>query len=100
MLNEIIAELGDNYNTSDSAVLEQIIDDTTSNALFISNRSNTVLNVDLLKPEIKQSVISQYLRRGTEDTTSLNESGKSSSFVNYIEQLENNIIKNGKRVVK
>lgn len=100
MLNEIIAELGDNYNTSDSTVLEQIIDDTTSNALFISNRSDTVLNRDLLKPEIKQSVITQYLRRGTEDTTSLSESGKSSSFVNYIEQLENNIVKNGKRVVK
>ena len=36
MLNEIIAELGENYNADDEALLEQIIDETTSNALFIS----------------------------------------------------------------
>ena len=100
MLNEIIAELGDNYNSNDEALLEQIIDETTSNALFISNRSNIVQNRDLLKPEIKQSVITQYLRRGTEDTKSLGESGRSSTFVDYMEQLKNNIVKNGKRVVK
>ena len=99
MLNEIIAELGENYKSSDEALLEQIIDETTSNALFISNRSNTVLNRDLLKPEIKQSVISQYLRRGTEDVKSLGQSGLSSSYVDYVDQLRNNIVKNGKRLV-
>ena len=99
MLNEIIAELGENYNAEDEALLEQIIDETTSNALFISNRVDTVYNRDLLKPEIKQSVISQYLRRGTEDVTSLSQSGLSSSYVDYVDQLRNNIVKNGKRVI-
>ena len=99
MLNEIIAELGENYNTDDRAVLESIIDETTSNALFISNRQDTVLNRDLLKPEIKQSVISQYLRRGTEDVNSLSQAGLSSSYVDYVDQLRKNIVKNGKRLV-
>ena len=99
MLNEIIAELGENYNSDDRALLEQIIDETTSNALFISNRNDTVLNRDLLKPEIKQSVISQYLRRGSEDVTSLGQSGLSSSYVDYVDQLRNNIVKNGKRLI-
>ena len=97
MLNEIIAELGENYNTDDRAVLESIIDETTSNALFISNRQDTVLNRDLLKPEIKQSVISQYLRRGTEDVNSLSQAGLSS--IDYVDQLRKNIVKNGKRLV-
>lgn len=99
MLNEIIAELGENYNASDRAVLESIIDKTTSNALFISNRNDTVYNRDLLRPEIEQSVISQYLRRGTEDVTSLGQSGLSSSYIDYVDQLRQNIIKNGKRVI-
>lgn len=99
MLNEIIAELGENYKSSDEALLEQIIDETTSNALFISNRQDTVLNRDLLKPEIKQSVISQYLRRGTEDVNSLSQAGLSSNYVDYVNQLRQNIIKNGKRIV-
>lgn len=99
MLDEIIAELGENYNVDDRAVLESIIDETTSNALFISNRNNTVYNRDLLKPEIKQSVISQYLRRGAEDVASLSQAGLSSSYVDYMDQLRQNIVKNGKRLI-
>ena len=99
MLDEIIAELGENYDANDRALLEQIIDETTSNALFISNRNDTVYNRDLLKPEIKQSVISQYLRRGSEDVTSLGQSGLSSSYIDYMEQLRQNIVKNGKRLI-
>ena len=53
MLNEIINELGDNYNTSDNSVLETILDEVTANALAISNREDTIDNKLLLKQEIK-----------------------------------------------
>ena len=53
MLNEIINELGDNYNTSDTSVLESILDEVTANALTISNREETIDNKLLLKQEIK-----------------------------------------------
>ena len=96
MIEEIIAELGDNYNTSDSEVLETILDEVTTNALFISNRSDYK---DLTR-EIKECVKTIYLQRGAEDTKSLSQSGISSTYKDAFEELRNNIIKNGKRVVK
>lgn len=94
MLEEIKNNLANNYRGDDN-VLQQIIDDITSVALSISNRKNT----DDLKPEIKNCVISIYLQRGSEDTTSKSESGISSTYVDAIEKMRNDIIKNGKRVI-
>lgn len=94
MLGEIKNNLAENYRGDDN-VLQQIINDVTSQALFISNRKN----VDILKPEIKRCVISIYLQRGSEDTTNKSESGISSTYVDAIEKMRSDIIKNGKRVI-
>lgn len=96
MLEEIIAELGENYNTADEEVLEKILDEATTNALFISNRSNS----EELTREIKECVKTIYLQRGAEDTKSLSRNGISSTYKDAFEKLRNDIIKNGKRVVK
>ena len=97
MLNEIINELGDNYNSSDTSVLETILDEVTANALTISNREETIDNKLLLKQEIKNCVKGIYLQRGAEGLNSLSERGISSSFNDCIEKLRNDIIRNGKR---
>jgi len=96
MIDEIIAELGENYNTADEEVLESILNEVTTNALFISNRSE----YKPLSREIKECVKTIYLQRGVEDTKSLSRSGISSTYKDAFEQLRNDIIRNGKRVVK
>ena len=97
MLNEIINELGDNYNTSDASVLESILDEVTANALTISNREETIDNKLLLKQEIKSCVKGIYLQRGAEGLNSLSERGTSSNFNDCMDRLRNDIIRNGKR---
>ena len=97
MLNEIINELGDNYNSSDMSVLEEILEEVTANALTISNKADTIDNKLLLKTEIKACVKGIYLQRGAEGLNSLSERGISSSFNDCMEKLRNDIIKNGKR---
>ena len=97
MLNEIINELGDNYNTNDMSVLESILDEVTANALTISNREETIDNKLLLKQEIKACVKGIYLQRGAEGLNSLSERGTSSNFNDCMDKLRNDIIKNGKR---
>lgn len=96
MLEEIKNNLAENYRNDDN-VLQQIIDDVTADALSISNRAIT--DTDLLRPEIKKCVISIYLQRGSEDSSSKSESGVSSTYIDAIEKLRNDIIKNGKRVI-
>lgn len=96
ILNEIKADLADNYR-NDEAVLESILNDIITNALFLSNRKNTDDNIEILKSEIKKAVKSIYLQRGGEGTTGLNENGTSSSFTNALEELEKDIVRNGKR---
>lgn len=98
ILEQLKRDLSENY-LDDKEVLFDILEDTIEEALSISNRTLTLTNVQLLKPEIKKCVKALYLQRGTEDTCSLNESGKSSSFINAYEELRNNIIKGGKRVM-
>ena len=97
MLEEIIAELGDNFNSSDESVLENILDNVTANALTISNRADTIEEKLFLKPEIKACVKGIYLQRGAEGLNSLSQSGVSSTFNDSIDKLRNDIIKNGKR---
>ena len=97
MLEEIIYELGDNYNSDDESVLEEILEEVTANALTISNRGNTEQNKDFLKHEIKTCVKGIYLQRGAEGLTNLSERGTSSAFNDCMDKLRNDIIKNGKR---
>lgn len=97
MINEIINELGDNYNSDDESVLNNILEEVTANALTISNLSNNIRNQEYLKQEIKSCVKGIYLQRGSEGLKSLNQSGTNSSFNDCIEKLRNDIIRNGKR---
>ena len=94
-ITKIKNNLGSNYyDTTD--VLSGIYDDVNANALFISNRTDN----EILETEIIQCCKSLYLQRGVEDTSSLSESGKSSTYIDAVEKMRNDIIKNGKRRLK
>lgn len=93
LLRKIIADLASNFVPNDEIVLEDILTDVTSCALDISNRES----IKGLEYEIKKCVKSIYLQRGTEDVNSLNQSGRSASYVNPMEIMRNDIIKSGKR---
>ena len=89
----IIEDLGANYK-NDQDVLQNIIDEVTSIASNISNRSN---DDEMLYPYIKTAVKSIYLTRGGEGLNSISESGKSLGFNDAIEKMRNDIIKSGLR---
>lgn len=97
MINEIINELGDNYNSDDRSVLEEILEEITTNALTISNCENSAKNIEYLKREIKTCVKGIYLQRGSEGLENLSQSGINSSFNDCMDKLRNDIIRNGKR---
>ena len=97
MLDEIITELGDNYNSDDRSVLEEILEEITTNALTISNIENSSKNIEYLKQEIKSCVKGIYLQRGSEGLKSLSQNGTNSSFNDCMDKLRNDIIRNGKR---
>lgn len=100
MLQEIKEDLAENFRTNDEGVLQNIIDNVTENALFISNREDTPQNRNILKYEIKECVKGIYLQRGAEDISSLSESGRSSSYKDCMEQLRHHIIRNNKRLFR
>lgn len=95
MLNKIIRQLGDNYDIKDNQVLLDLIDEVTYSALSFTNR--TINDIEDLEDNIKRCVIAKYLQRGGEGSTSLNEMGKSSSFYDPIERMQQELIKEGKR---
>lgn len=90
---KIIEDLGANYK-NDQDVLQNIIDEVTSIASNISNRSN---DDEMLYPYIKTAVKAVYLCRGGEGLSSISESGKSLSFDDIIAKMRNDIIKAGLR---
>lgn len=98
MLEEIKKDLADNFQAGDEDILRQIIDETTTDALSISNRKNTSENIQLLESDIKKCVKSKYLQRGAEGSNSLRDGGKSTSFTNPMEIMRIEIVKAGKRV--
>lgn len=98
MLEEIKKDLADNFQVGDEEVLRQYIDETTTDALSISNRKKTPDNIRLLESDIKKCVKSKYLLRGSEGSNSLSDSGKSTSFNNPTEIMRIEIVKAGKRV--
>ena len=98
MLAEIITALGENYNTSDSQYLEDLIDEITYSALSISNKT-TINDNNALQMIVKRAVIEKYLQRGGEGFSSINEMGKSASLVDPIEKMRQDIIKEGLRKI-
>lgn len=99
MLEEIKEDLADNFQQGDDEVLQKYIDETTLDALSISNRENTARNIRLLTSDIKKCVKAKYLLRGSEGSKSLSDSGKSTSFENPDEIMRIEIVKAGKRVI-
>lgn len=97
MIEQIITELGDNYNNADNSLLEEMINDMELIAKNISNRANLD---GILNPYIKKSVKSAYLLRGNEGMNSRNEGSISTTYEDIQEKLRNDIIKNGLRLLK
>lgn len=97
MLEQIKANLGENYIEGTQDVLEDIINDMTSIACDVSNRQKTD---EKLFPYIKKAVKSEYLTRGAEGLLSKTEGSQSSSFEDIIDKMRSNIIKNGVRRLK
>ena len=92
---KIIDDLGANYR-GDEEVLKDILSEVTSIASDISNNKDT----EKLFPYIKKAVKAIYLTRGAEGLKSRGEGSISSSFEDIIEELRNDIIKNGLRRLK
>lgn len=104
VLQKIIARLGDNYKSTDQAVLINILDDVITQASYISNREIDLeaandYNFSLLTPEIINATVIAYQTRGVESVVNQSELGQSNTFVDYTDKLRNDIIKNGKRVI-
>lgn len=100
--NEIIAELGEMYNTSDSAVLKEILNDVITDALYVSNRqykSDKEEQLNVLKSNIKKAVKTIYLQRGTEDATAETQSGISKTYDIAMETMKQDIIRQNKRLL-
>ena len=96
MLDQVIRQLGDNYDRNDNQVLLDLIDEATYSALSFTNRTkldNSMENI------VKRCVIAKYLQRGGEGSTSLNELGASSSFYDPIERMQQELLKEGKRKI-
>lgn len=96
MLNEIKKRLAENYRNDDE-VLSILIDEATTIALSISNRSNNQKNVEILKPYIIECVIGDYLSRGGEGLNSLSEGGVSSNLKDNHAEMRDKIIRDGLR---
>lgn len=95
-IEKIKSDLGANYR-NDEDVLKDILEEVTSIASDISNRTK---DDEKLFPYIKKAVKAEYLARGAEGLTSRNEGSVSSSFEDIVDKLRNNIIKSGLRRIK
>lgn len=93
---KIIKDLSSNYR-EDKEVLQDIFEEVSSIASDISNRKKEDEN---LYPYIKKATKAIYLIRGAEGIKSSSEAGVTNSYDDIIEELRNNIIKNGLRRLK
>lgn len=106
LLSSIVADLGSNYQESDSALLGAILDEVVDDALRVSGRifmaqtdEGMSAQLDVLSSNIRKAVKSIYLLRGAEDVKSQSESGISSTYENAVETMTYDIIRTGKRVL-
>ncbi len=106
--NSIIADLGANYQESDSELLGALLDEVINDALIISNRQYTLdieseetleKQITILASEIRLCVKSIYLQRGSEDVSSISQLGISSVFEDAKRKMREDIIKGNKRVL-
>lgn len=100
--NEIIAELGEMYDTADNVVLRGILEDVITDALYVSNRqykSDKEKQLTILKSNIKKATKTIYLQRGTEDSTSETQNGISKTYDIAMETMRQDIIRQNKRLL-
>lgn len=97
MLEDIIEELGANFQKGTEDVLQKIIDRMTSIA---SNTSNRNKDDEKLIPYIENASRSEYLTRGAEGLLSRTEGSISSSYKDIIKEMRTNIICDGVRRLK
>lgn len=88
LLEKIKLQLGDNYNETSENLLNSLIDDYTELA---SNYSNRGTDDEMLIPYVKTAVISAYLRRGKEGSSSSNVGGMSDNFSDIEDKLKHDI---------
>ena len=96
MLDQVIRQLGDNYDRNDNQVLLDLINEVTYSALSFTNRTKLDKSMESI---VKRCVIAKYLQRGGEGSMSLNELGTSSSFYDPIERMQQELLKEGKRKI-
>ena len=94
MKEEIIAELGANYNEADSEIIDYLIQDVTTIATRISNLSSSD---ERLIPYIKEAVKGKYLARGAEGLKHRNEGSISTDLLDIEDKLRQDIIRGGLR---
>lgn len=106
LLSSIVADLGSNYQESDSELLGALLDEVVDDALRVSGRifmaqtdEGMSAQLDVLSSNIRKAVKSVYLLRGAEDVKSQSESGVSSTYENAVETMTYDIIRTGKRVL-
>ena len=93
LIDEIILELGDNYQ-EDKQNVENIFQRTATIASQISHLPE---NDEKLFPYIKEAVKAKYLSRGAEGLKSRQEGSISSSYDDVDKKLRQDIISNGLR---
>ena len=91
--------LGPIYKSEDEKVFSEIGNTVITEAIITANRSETPEHLEILQGICIECIIIAYENRGNESVKSQSELGQSNSYVNWMEYLETNIIKKGKRLV-
>ena len=108
LLQQIMADLGDNFTEQDTVVLGDILEDVIEDALLMSNRDAKANASDeamatqlkILSSNIKRAVKTIYLQRGVEDVNSNSQSGLSNTYDVAMERMLADILRQNKRVLK
>ncbi len=107
LYEEIVRDLGVNFNEEDGNVLHDLIDDVIEDALLMSNRNVKVISeetkeahVIILASNIKKAVKTIYLQRGIEDVKSNSQSGLSNTYDDAMETMLRDIVRQNKRILK
>lgn len=90
-------KLGPIFKDSDTQVISNIGDTVINEALDLSHMTESSQTLGTLRAIIIEAIVIAYQNRGAESLKSQSELGQSNSFVDWMEYLEANIIKKGKR---
>jgi len=88
MLERLKSDISVNFKVGDDSVLSGFIDDYISIA---SDNSNRRKNDTKLFPYVYEAVKEAYHRRGDEGSSSSNEGGLSSTYVDIVDKLKKDV---------